>query len=310
MRHTATVIIGEIPEARMQTLDYNTLINQDCDQNACDLLATATGLSKARIKDAMIKGAVWLQPGKGKQKRLRRATYQPRRGDRITLHYRAEILALAPPAAQCLEDFGRYSLWHKPAGMLAQGNQYSDHTSLLRQAELHWQPPRTVFLVHRLDREARGLMLIAHDAAAAAKLSQLFVENTIRKTYRAEVRGCLRDGTGRIELPLDDKPALTEYSVLDYDAARDITTLSVTIKTGRLHQIRRHLEMIGHPLIGDPKYGRGNKDPGGLRLTAEQLEFRCPLTGKSRLLRLIDYAATHPANSALEADDLTKDQQE
>lgn len=115
----------------------------------------------------MIKGAVHLQPGKGKQKRLRRATYQPRSGDRITLHYQPEILALAPPPAQCLENFGRYSLWFKPAGILAQGNQYSDHTSLLRQAELYWQPPRTVFLVHRLDREASGLMLIAHDQAIA-----------------------------------------------------------------------------------------------------------------------------------------------
>lgn len=291
----------------MQTLDYSTLIDQDCDQSTCDLLAIATGLPKARIKDAMNKGAVWLQPGKGKQKRLRRATYLPRRGDKITLHYRAEILAIAPPPAQCLENFGRYSVWYKPAGTLAQGNQYSDHTSLLRQAELHWQPPRTVFLVHRLDREASGLMLIAHDQQAAAKLSQLFVENKIQKIYRAGVRGRPGKDNGQIDLPLDRKPALTEYTVLDYDAAHDIATLSVTIKTGRLHQIRRHFDMIRHPLIGDPKYGRGNKDAGGMRLIAEQLEFRCPLTGKARLLRLADYPVAAPENSAHAADDFRKD---
>jgi tRNA pseudouridine32 synthase/23S rRNA pseudouridine746 synthase len=270
----------------MQCIDYKTEFTQDSEQGICDLLATATGLPKMRIKDAMAKGAVHLQPGRGKQKRLRRATYQPRSGDKISLHYQPEILALVLPPAQCLEDFDRYSVWYKPAGVLSQGNQYSDHTSLLRQAELHWKPQRTVFLVHRLDREASGLMLIAHDQTSAAKLSQLFVENSIQKIYRAGVRGRPDKDSGTIDLPLDGKPALTEYTLIDYDVAHDIATVSITLKTGRLHQIRRHFDMIGHPLIGDPKYGRGNKDAGGMRLIAEQLEFRCPLTGKTRLLRL------------------------
>ncbi|MBI3773409.1 MAG: hypothetical protein HY272_12005 [Gammaproteobacteria bacterium] len=95
--------------------------------------------------------------------------------------------------------------------------------------------------------------------------------------------------------------------MLEYDSVHDITTLSVIIKTGRLHQIRRHLDMIGHPLIGDPKYGRGNKNAVGLRLIAEQLEFRCPLTGKTRRLRLADYPVVDPENSTQAADDFRKD---
>ena len=84
---------------------------------------------------------------------------------------------------------------------------------------------------------------------------------------------------GRIDLPLDGRPALTEYRVERYDRARDASVVQIRIRTGRTHQIRRHLAALGHPVLGDPRYGRGNADPRGLQLVAAGLTFRCPLRG-------------------------------
>ena len=131
-----------------------------------------------------------------------------------------------------------------------------------------------------LDTVTAGLMLIAHDRQAAAQLSSLFQGNRIRKHYRARVRGAMEKRVGEIDLPLDGKRAMTCYEVVDYDTGADVTTLDITIETGRLHQIRRHFDMIGHPLLGDPKYGTGNKNSEGLQLIASGLRFRCPFSGR------------------------------
>src|SRR5690606_8635717 len=112
---------------------------------------------KGRIKDAMNKGAVWHKRG-SKTRRLRRATQILSAGDELALYYNPDVLALVPPAPVLLADESQYSVWIKPAGLLAQGSQEGDHCALLRLAELALGRP--VFLVHRLDREAAGLMLI------------------------------------------------------------------------------------------------------------------------------------------------------
>lgn len=247
-----------------------------------DFLHLHSGLSKQQLKDAANKGAVLLRRD-GTAKRVRRAKAELRDGDRIELHYDRGILALEPPPARCIADRERYSVWFKPVGMLAQGNEFGDHCALLRIAEIAWQPPRPVWLIHRLDREACGLMVVAHTQSAAANLSRQFQHNQVRKRYRVQVRGDVaaeRGSQGRIETPLDGKPAITEYRAEAWDAESNISTLAVEIHTGRLHQIRRHLAALGHPVIGDPRYGSGNKDAGGLRLAAVGLAFQCPLTRK------------------------------
>ena len=249
-------------------------------RNACDYLAEHTGLSKARVKDAMAKGAAWLAKKGGKRRRLRRATTSLAAGDGVEFYYDQAMLAIVPPPVRCVEDRGRYSVWFKPAGLLAQGTDYGDHCSLLRQSELLCRPHRPVFLVHRLDREAAGLMVVAHDRQAAAQLSALFRDDRITKRYRVRVRGEPGQRQGEIDLPLDGKRALTRYSVVNYDLATDTATLDVVIATGRIHQIRRHLAMIDHPVLGDPKYGSGNKHSKGLQLAAVGLRFRCPFSGR------------------------------
>lgn len=249
-------------------------------ESACDLIAGRTGLPKVRVKEAMAKGAVWIRRSKGASVRLRRATAVVNPGDRIEVFYDPEILRRDSPPAQCVADEGRYTVWYKPPGLLVGGTRFGDHCSLLRQAERRLDPPRPVFPVHRLDRESSGLVVLAHDREAAARLSGLFRERRVDKEYRVEVRGAPGPPgcTGVIDSPLDGRHALTEYETISHDRQNDISLLRVRTKTGRLHQIRRHLDAIGHPVVGDPVYGRGNKDPGGLRLEAVSVSFLCPFS--------------------------------
>lgn len=243
-----------------------------------DFLSQQTGISKAKVKDAMNKGAVWLTKKNGKMKRLRRATRSLIQSDQLELYYDEKTLALQPPVAVCLNDQKHYSVWYKPVGLLAQGTQYGDHCSLMRQAELYFRSLREMFLVHRLDREASGVMLLAHTKEAAAKLSGLFQKNLVTKKYLVEVRGNLTqkilDKT--IDLTLDGKTSLTEFAVKLFNPDTNTSIVDVFIKTGRLHQIRRHFDMIGFPVIGDPRYGSGNKNTEGMKLSAVSLSFRCP----------------------------------
>ena len=233
----------------------------------------------------MNKGAAWLKPEGGKRQRIRRATARLHVGDRLELFYDDDLLALVPPQANCLSDQQYYSVWNKPAGLLSQGNNYGDHCCLMRQAEIFFRPRRKVFLVHRLDREASGIMVLAHSKTAAAKLSHLFQKNRITKIYRAEVLGNLtpEKQSNRIDSPLDGKPAITDYEVEAYEPDKNTSTVRVSTRTGRYHQIRRHFEQIGHPVMGDPRYGRGNKNSDGMKLTAVALQFHCPFKRRTMI---------------------------
>ncbi len=248
--------------------------------SASSLLSAQSGLSKNRIKDAMIKGAVWLEKATGRAKRLRRATASLKPGDQITLYYNKALLDIKPPAAECISDQQHYSIWYKPAGLLSQGTRYGDHCSLLRQAELFFNPNRHAYLIHRLDRETSGLMIIAHSKEAATKFSTLFQTNKIFKQYSLQVLGDLQNSHPQnpIKLPLDGKPAITEFICRGYNQDNNSSSAIAIIKTGRTHQIRRHFQMIGFPILGDPRYGKGNKNSDGMKLQASTLRFTCPFS--------------------------------
>ncbi|MFZ1987250.1 MAG: RluA family pseudouridine synthase [Desulfatitalea sp.] len=270
-----------------QRLDIT--IGHDDPAETCDALAKHTGLSKTRLKRAMIQGAVWLQRPRAKMRRVRRATTPVQPGDRWTVYYDPAILNLHPPQARCLKAFAHYSIWFKPAGLMTQGTRFGDHCALARQVEHHFQMKRKVLLVHRIDREAAGLVIVAHSRAAAAHFSALLRQGAIEKGYAVRVRGDLtrQSSAGRITLDLDEKPAVTEYEAVGYDEAMDQTLVRVRIRTGRLHQIRRHLALIGFPVMGDPRYGQNNKNQTGLQLIADTLAFDCPFGG-GRVMVQID----------------------
>lgn len=253
--------------------------------SAATLLHELSQLPKGRIKDAMSKGAVTLKRGK-QTRRIRRANTALKPGDTLALHYDASILALTPTLMPyCLSDQQGYSIWFKPAGVMTQGNQYGDHLALLRLVELHFGQKRDVFLIHRLDRETQGLVIIAHTKRMAAAFSALMQAHKITKRYQAHVLG-EAPANGTIDLPLDGKQAVTHFTRLTFDETSHTSLLDIILETGRTHQIRRHLEHINHPIMGDPRYGKGNKNQQGLQLVAYQLSFPCPLSQQPREVTL------------------------
>lgn len=137
-------------------------------------------------------------------------------------------------------------------------------------------------LVHRLDKDTSGILLIAKNRKAADLLTLAFKEKTIQKTYLAVVKGIPSQKSGKIDVPLlkkyhgkiekvypdkiNGKKALTNYKLIKSFKDQDISLLEVSPVTGRTHQIRVHLKEIGHPIIGDFKYGNKNTDFANLRL--------------------------------------------
>ena len=148
-------------------------------------------------------------------------------------------------------------------------------------------------IVHRLDKDTSGVMLVAKNDAAHASLSEQLSGRTMEKHYRAMVMGKMKEETGRIEKAIDrdkndrkkmaidpnGRMAITEWKVLkEYG---DKSLLDVHILTGRTHQIRVHMRSLGHPVLGDPIYGY-SKMPHAKRLMlhAYSIAFTHPVTGE------------------------------
>lgn len=255
-----------------------------------DLLATETGLSKQLIKQIMQKGAVWLSKGKRTQ-RLRRAKKILSIGEIIHIYYDQAVLAMLPPVPTLIADEGQYSVWDKPYGLLSQGSKWGDHCTITRWAEQHLKPQRNSFVVHRLDRAANGLIIVAHEKNAAAALSKLFQERKITKCYQILVHGQFDEYATlnkpvRVDSDIDGRKAVSYFSRINYDIVQDRSLLEVNIETGRKHQIRRHSAYIGFPVVGDRLYGQqGDKED--LQLTAYSLSFKCPYSHRHKNFNLL-----------------------
>ncbi len=263
--------------ANTEHFESHITINSD-NTTALEHLAADTSLSKQILKKAMANGAAWLESAIGVQ-RLRRAKKVLSAGDTLHLYYDESIQQSAPEDAILIADEAEYSIWNKPYGMYSQGSKWGDHCTLYRYAEKHLQPQRPAFPVHRLDRAASGLMLLAHSKTMAATLSAMFQDRRLQKQYRAVVEGVLDN----ISLPyviadnVDDKPAISKIIALQ--SQDNDTVVTIEIETGRKHQIRQHLSRLGYPIVGDRLYGSG-KSRENLQLQSNYLRFNCPLTGK------------------------------
>jgi 23S rRNA pseudouridine1911/1915/1917 synthase len=148
-------------------------------------------------------------------------------------------------------------------------------------------------IVHRLDRDTSGLMIVARSAEAHARLSEMIRRREIERTYLALVEGAPRSRTGTIDAPLGRdhraperravggrgaREARTHFRVLE--ALPSDTLVEARLETGRTHQVRAHFAAIGHPLCGDPRYGHSGRH--GLRrqfLHSHRLRFTHPRTG-------------------------------
>ena len=257
---------------------------------AVDILAAEAALSKQKIKQVMQKGAVWLSKGKHIQ-RLRRAKRLVKIGETLHIYYDPKVLGLIPPEPKLIFDQGRYSVWNKPYGLLSQGSKWGDHCTITRWAEQHLKPQRVSFVVHRLDRAANGLIVIAHEKGAAAALSKLFQQRQIDKRYRIWVQGrfseeATAENPIKVDNDIDDRHAISYFTFVEYDAEQNRSLLDVVIDTGRKHQIRRHIASLGFSVVGDRQYGT-KVDKEDLQLSAYYLAFTCPYTQHNQQFNLL-----------------------
>ena len=154
-------------------------------------------------------------------------------------------------------------------------------------------------IVHRLDKDTSGCIVVAKNDQAHLSLTTQFAERDTGKIYLAVVQGCPKEAKGtvftnigrhpvnRLKMavvnPGSGKPAITDWEVLHYDAATDSSLVMCTLHTGRTHQIRVHMLHLGHPLIGDPIYAHPQRQkarPGRLMLHAWRLAFNHPADGR------------------------------
>ena len=187
----------------------------------------------------------------------------------------------------------------KPAGLLSVPGRGPERADCLSaRAQRRWPD---ALVVHRLDQATSGLMLLARSLTVQRLLGAAFAERRVGKRYEALVHGRLDappstpDGWAEIDLPLivdwphrprskvdhqTGKPSLTRWQPLAYDAAQHSTRLALAPVTGRSHQLRVHLQAIGHPIVGDTLYGPPDGAPR-LMLHACAIELVHPVTGEA-----------------------------
>ncbi len=200
-----------------------------------------------------------------------------------------------PPQGELsiLYEDGDLVIIEKPAGLLSVPGRLPEHHDSAYYRVLEQFPNAKI--THRLDMATSGILMFAKHRDAEVAVSKMFQARTVKKNYIALVQGKLPD-TGRIEVPLITdwenrprqivhfelgKPALTLYEHLEYDEAKDVSRVLLTPITGRSHQLRVHLQYIGHPITGDKLYHpEPTRSPlGRMALHASYLAFTQPLSG-------------------------------
>ncbi|GAA3680868.1 MULTISPECIES: RluA family pseudouridine synthase [Acetobacter] len=192
---------------------------------------------------------------------------------------------------------------NKPSGLAVQGGPgITRHVDMMLDGLRENPDDPRPRLVHRIDRDTSGLLLLARTPGVAAKLAASFRGRDVKKTYWAVVVGRPDPLSGEIDQPLarlgvgpgaitvaadrkdeDAQSARTVYEVLD-SAARKFSWLGLSPLTGRTHQLRVHCESLGTPILGDPKYGGATAHPSGftdqLHLHARELDMPHPAGGR------------------------------
>ena len=198
---------------------------------------------------------------------------------------------------------------YKPAGVLVQPD-LPDGKSLMDDVKKYlkdkYKKQGNVFLglVHRLDRNVLGVVLFAKTSKGAARLSEQFRNNEIKKIYHVVVEGKISPANGSLVhyLKKDEERRIAvvsnlpksgyDRSELEYEMVKSnsrYTLVKINLITGRFHQIRAQLSAVGHPVVGDKKYGAKSKMSDDLlALCATEIEFKTATTGEIKTIK-IDY---------------------
>lgn len=192
---------------------------------------------------------------------------------------------------------------NKPAGLLTiatESERSRTAYALLRAYLNSKKPPERLFIVHRLDREASGLLVFAKTVESKERLQHQFKDHSAGRRYLAVVEGRIRENQFTIRSFLAENAAYRVYSTPNRKNGKLAVThvrvlkrtskasfIEVQLETGRKHQIRVHLAEQGHPILGDKAYGSRSNPIRRLALHGVQLSFKHPVTGESMSLRSV-----------------------
>lgn len=261
------------------------------------LLSEATGLTRSRVATLMEDG-LCLVDGKTEKKAGTKA--KPGQQVRLTLPAPKPAIPQAEDTPlEILYEDADLAVVVKPCGMVVHPAAGNEDGTLVNALLHHLDSLGGIGgelrpgIVHRLDKDTSGLLLVAKNDAAQLALSQQLQDRLMEKHYRALVDGSFKEDAGRVNEPIarskkdrkkmaidpEGREAITDWQVLA--RGRGVTLVDVHILTGRTHQIRVHMKHLGHPVCGDPIYGspRGAKVPR-LMLHAYSLSFTHPTTGE------------------------------
>ncbi|MDO9541736.1 MAG: RluA family pseudouridine synthase [Kiritimatiellia bacterium] len=249
-------------------------------------LADRLGVSRNKAKEIIDRRRVFIN---GKRTWMARHCLKP--GDQIAGAFTAGKSAEIKRAIVLYED-DDYLIVNKPSGLPSNGPD-SIEQFLNRQSgnESTAACHASRVACHRLDKDTSGCLIFAKRQKAKERIIPLFIKKEIIKEYEAIIRGCLPKAIMTITAPIDGQKAVSRVRLLDATPAASpagsgASHVSISIETGRTHQIRKHLASIGHPVLGDQHYGVGREVPQSERLIGRQMlhavgiKFIQPFTGK------------------------------
>lgn len=287
-----------------RTFHYE-IASVDADQTILQFLknkgySSSNVVALKKIEKSILVNGVW-----------EHVTYKLRDGDRLTIRYTEEdvsghIVATPLPLTIVYEDEDILVV-DKPADMPVHPSMHN-YTNTLANALMHYYTQKeenfTFRCINRLDRDTTGLVLLAKHGISAGILSLQMQRREIHRTYLALVEGHFSESKGTIDAPIARKGesiierevnlktgerAVTHYEIVQTCQDFDYTLLSIQLETGRTHQIRVHMQHIGHPLIGDTLYPSDCSRIQRQALHSARLTFSHPVTGK-----LMDFKAALP----------------
>ena len=255
-------------------------------------------VSRSKIQEHLDDGLILVNSKNEK------SSYKLRENDEITLEdfpvKSLEVEAEDIPLDIVYED-NDVIVINKPKGLVVHPGAGNEEHTLANALKFHSNSLSTINgeyrpgIVHRIDKDTAGLLIVAKNDAAHAFLSNQLSDHTLGRKYYALVLGLIKENEGKIIAPIGrdqkyrqkmavdmmhGKDAETSFKVIE--RFKDSTLVECILKTGRTHQIRVHMNYIGHPVIGDPIYGKGNRtfyDDGQL-LFAHEIHFIHPVTKK------------------------------
>ncbi len=246
-----------------------------------DYLAIALKISRRSAKHQIDARVVWVNA-----RCVWMARHVLQKGDKVHL----ACMVASPtdrsrpdPTLLVLFEDDAYVVVNKPSGVVSNVSDHSVEAILRRQ-----MGAPALRAVHRLDRDTSGCLLLARTDAAYEEAVAMFRQHRVAKTYWAVVHGRWAADASTIALPIAEERALTHVTCLKANAVA--SHLSVRIETGRTHQIRRHLAMARHPVVGDRQYGpKEVTDPmlrDLMRPLLHAIEFQMDRPGRDRPLRV------------------------